>query len=207
MPYILAFIVGYLFGCSHMSYYISKLKNINIKENGSKNYGASNTLILIGKKESLLVLIHDFLKSFLVVKILKIIFPELLYIDIIAGLSAVLGHIFPFYLKFNGGKGFASFIGLIFALDYKIGLITIIMILIVSFVSDKIVIGTFSTITISPILLAFSNNDFKIIPIMYLVSIIIFIKHKDNIKNIINKKEPSLKKALFKNKNKNKKEE
>lgn len=198
MSYFLAIIMGYILGCSHMAYYISKIKNINIKENGSKNYGASNTLLLVGKKEALLVLIHDFLKSFLAVKIASILFPELLYIDILAGLAAVLGHIFPFYLKFNGGKGFASYIGLIFALDYKIGIITIIMIILVSLLSDKIVVGTFCTVIISPILIAISINDFKIIPIMYVVSIIIFIKHKENIKNIINKKEPSLKKALFK---------
>ena len=198
MSYFLAIIMGYILGCSHMAYYISKIKNINIKENGSKNYGASNTLLLVGKKEALLVLIHDFLKSFLAVKIASILFPELLYIDILAGLAAVLGHIFPFYLKFNGGKGFASYIGLIFALDYKIGIITIIMIILVSLLSDKIVVGTFCTVIISPILIAISINDFKIIPIMYVVSIIIFIKHKENIKNIINKKEHSLKKALFK---------
>lgn len=198
ISYIITILLGYILGCSHMSFYLSKIKKVNIKENGSKNYGASNALMLMGKKAGILVFLHDFLKSFFAYKIAELIFPQIAYIGLIAGLASIIGHIFPFYLKFNGGKGFASYIGLIFAINIKAGIITILMILIISFLTDYIVMGTFSTILISPLLIAFLLNDFKILIFMYIVSLIIFLKHKENIKNIINKKEPKLKKILFK---------
>jgi glycerol-3-phosphate acyltransferase PlsY len=136
MEYIIAILIGYFFGCSSMSFYISKIKNIKLKENGSKNYGASNTLMLVGKKAALLVLVHDILKSFLAMKLLEFMFDGTLYIGVIAGICAIFGHIFPFYLKFNGGKGFASYIGLLFGINPLFALINIFVIVIVSFLSN-----------------------------------------------------------------------
>ena len=181
-----------------MSFYISKLKKINLKENGSKNYGASNTLMLIGKKEALLVLIHDVLKSFISTIIINQIFPNIPYIGLMAGVSAILGHIFPFYLKFDGGKGFASYIGLLFAINFKFAIINIFIIIIISFLSNYIVMGTFYTILITPLLLFLITKDLLFMIIMYIPSIIILIKHKENILKLINKTEPKLRNILFK---------
>lgn len=200
MEYIIAIFVGYLFGCSSMSFYISKIKNVKLKENGSKNYGASNTLMLIGKRAAILVLIHDVLKSFLAMKLIEFMFEDILYVGVVAGIFAILGHIFPFYLKFDGGKGFASYIGLLLGLNPLFALINIFIILIVSFLSNYIVGGTFYTILFTPLIYGILNKDYITMLIMYIPSIVIFIKHKENIKKILKKEEPLLRDVLFKKK-------
>ena len=122
--YALGFIIlGYLIGSSSMSFYISKAKKVNLKEEGSKNLGASNTLALMGKKAGLAVLVHDVLKSFLVIPIIRLCmhipYNQVGWLLAIGGVFAVVGHIFPFYLKFKGGKGFATYVGIMLGLDWR----------------------------------------------------------------------------------------
>ena len=113
-------VIGYLIGSISPSYFLGKLKGINVKENGSGNLGASNTVVLFGWKAGIFVAIHDILKAILAIVIARVFFHDVAYASEIAGVSCVVGHIFPFYLKFNGGKGFASYIGMMLALDFKL---------------------------------------------------------------------------------------
>lgn len=182
-----------------MSYYISKFKNIDIKTHGSKNYGASNTVLLIGKRAGLLVFVHDFLKSFLAVIIAGLLFGY--RCGLLAGCAAVLGHIFPFYLKFDGGKGFASFIGLSFAIAPVFSLFAFPLSLIVAIIGDYIVLSTFSLIITLPIYLIFTQHIIEAVCVI-LITIIIFYKHKANIINLTTKngKESKIRETLFKKK-------
>ena len=107
MNYIIATFMGYLLGCSSMSFYLSKIHGVDIRSHGSKNLGASNTMILMGWKAGILVAVHDILKAALAVIFAQMLFPEVPFIGAVAGVASVYGHIFPFYLKFKGGKGFA----------------------------------------------------------------------------------------------------
>ena len=153
MKYLIVILLSYLIGSSSMSFYIAKLKGVAITSKGSKNLGASNAMILMGWKAGIIVAIHDIFKAFLAVYIARRIAPELPFIGAIAGVSAVYGHIFPFYLKFKGGKGFASFIGMTLALNYKLALALMVIIIIVTLITHYIVVGTFTTISITPIYL------------------------------------------------------
>ena len=195
MEYIITIIIGYIIGCSHMSYYISKFKNINIKENGSKNYGASNTVALVGWKAGILVAIHDIGKAIISVILSKTLFPNIPYIDVIVGVSCIIGHIFPFYLGFDGGKGFASFIGMTIALNWKFAIILIIVILILTLLTDYIVSGTFFAITATPLYIGISSSDYIPALIILISSLIIFYKHKQNIINLKNGTEMRFSKA------------
>lgn len=206
--YALGFaLLGYLLGCSSMSFYISKMKKINMKEQGSKNYGASNTLVLAGKKAGFAVLVHDILKAFLAVFIIRLCmnipYNQIEWLLAIGGIFAVVGHVFPFYLKFNGGKGFASYLGAVLGLDWRLFLVIVLLIFIVAFVTDYIVAGTFTAITVAPLYFFFWQQNMGVSIILLCASLLLLYKHKENIVNIKSGKEMKIRSA-FANKYQNK---
>ena len=125
MKYILITLIGYLLGCSNMAFYISRRKHADLRSSGTGNLGASNAVALLGWKAGILTAVHDVGKAFLAVLLAKWLFPELMYAGASAGVACVLGHIFPFWLKFRGGKGFASYWGMTLALNWKLALVII----------------------------------------------------------------------------------
>ena len=110
-------IIGYLIGCISLSYLIGKLKGFDIREHGSGNAGASNVIITVGKKAGAFVAIFDIFKAWFAVKVTGILFPGIFLLGSVTAVAVILGHIFPFYMGFKGGKGFASLGGSILALD------------------------------------------------------------------------------------------
>ncbi len=198
--YTVGFILlGYLIGSSSMSFYISKAKKINLKEEGSKNLGASNTLALMGKKAGLAVLVHDVLKSFLVVLIIRLCmhvpYNQVGWLLAVGGVFAVVGHIFPFYLKFKGGKGFASYIGVVMGLDWRLFLGIVVLIVVAAFITDYIVAGTFSTITVAPVYFLF-RQEWAVAAILLAGSLLILYKHRENIVSIKNGREMKVRSAF-----------
>ena len=107
--------IGYLLGSLSPSAFISKLKHKNLRDEGTGNLGATNTALVFGKLFGIIVMLFDLLKGFGAVKIAALIIPDSEWIPMLAGFFAVIGHCFPFYLKFKGGKGLASFGGVILA--------------------------------------------------------------------------------------------
>lgn len=199
--YTLGFILlGYLIGSSSMSFYISRAKKINLKEQGSKNLGASNTLAIVGKKAGLAVLVHDILKSFLVVLFIRLCmnipYNQVGWLLAIGGVFAVVGHIFPFYLRFKGGKGFAPYLGVVLGLDWRLFLGIVLLIFVVAFITDYIVAGTFSTITVAPLYFFFWQRDMVVALVLLCCSLLLLYKHRENIVNIKNGKEMKIRSAF-----------
>ena len=116
LPYIVTILGAYLIGCSNMALYLSRWKGVNLRAGGSKNLGASNAFALMGWKAGLLVAVHDIGKAVLAVELSKWIFPAVPLLGFIAAVACVLGHMFPFYLKFKGGKAIATSYGVLLAL-------------------------------------------------------------------------------------------
>lgn len=195
--YLMAALIGYIFGSSNMAYYISKAKNINFKQNGSKNLGASNATYLLGKKAGIITLIHDILKVVLASYITSLLFIDVQNIAIFTAAFAILGHIFPFYLKFDGGKGFASYLGAVLIINWKLFIPLIILIIILAFITNYIVSGTFFTAISTPIYIYFTLNLYLAL-LFTIVSLIIFIKHKENIIRIKNNQEFKVRSIIFK---------
>ena len=180
MAYFIVILIGYLLGSSSMSYYISKLKKIEIRDKGSKNLGASNTMMVLGWKYGLLVGIHDIGKSILAVVLAKHFFPDLELVGFLAGVASVLGHIYPFYLKFKGGKGFASYFGMTLALNWKLALIIALAVVLVTLITDYIVVGTTLTITTVPIFYGIVTRGFIVPLILLIATLVIAYKHRMN---------------------------
>lgn len=195
MNYIIVVLIGYLLGSSSMSYYLGKLNQVDIRNQGSKNLGASNAMILMGWKAGVLVGVHDIGKSILAVLIARYLFPDLAYAGEIAGVASVLGHIYPFYLKFKGGKGLASFIGMSLALNWKIGLAVILLLIVMTLVTDYIVVGTVSVIVSVPALTAFLQSSMIAAGIILVASVVIAWKHRVNYVRIANGTEIRFRKA------------
>lgn len=114
---ILSAAIGYGLGALSPAALISALKKKDLRQNGTGNLGATNTLLVFGKAYGIAVMIFDVLKAFFAIKIVKILFPKFAIAGLIAGCFSVVGHIFPAYLNFRGGKGVATFAGLILAYD------------------------------------------------------------------------------------------
>ncbi len=115
--------VGYIFGMFETAYFVGKAYGVDIRQKGSGNTGTTNTLRVLGKKAGLLVFLGDIFKTIFAVIICYFIFreqfPDKIYlIKLYAGFGSILGHNFPFYLKFKGGKGIASMAGLILSFHW-----------------------------------------------------------------------------------------
>ncbi len=115
MTAILSLGLGYLIGCFNPAALVSRKKNVDLKSAGTKNLGATNTALVLGRKAGYFVLFTDILKSFFSYKLAKLLFPQLAAAGLIAGLGTLIGHCFPVFMRFQGGKGLASFGGLVLA--------------------------------------------------------------------------------------------
>lgn len=180
MGYLLAILGGYLLGCSNMALYLSVIKKVDIRAGGSGNLGASNAVILMGWGAGVLTAVHDIGKAILAVILARVFLPELEHIGAVAGVSCVLGHIYPFYLKFKGGKGFASYLGMTIALNWKIALAVLVLVVVVTLITDYIVAATTTTIVVVPLWLGIAAHSLVFALILLIASAVIAWKHREN---------------------------
>ena len=145
---ITVILFGYLIGSCHGSKMAQLLSGVNIKEQGVKNSGASNATILLGWKYGALVALIDIGKSLLAVLLLQYSLDYTLYSNeqiiclmYLMGAAVVIGHNYPIWMNFNGGKGTASVIGVLFALDWKMGFVGLILLIVTSLITDYLLIG------------------------------------------------------------------
>lgn len=189
----LAALGGYLLGTSNMAIYLAKAKHVDLSK-GSGNPGTSNAMILMGWKAGVLTGLHDIGKGMLAVYLAKWLLPALPYAAPIAGAACVLGHMYPFYRRFRGGKGFATYLGVIGGLNFGFAWILGAVIILLVLLTDYIVVGTLTTMIVYPV---FCVIQHQIVPavLMGLLSLIIIWKHRENIVRILNGTEIGLRSA------------
>lgn len=143
---ILLLIIGYFIGNIETGYIFGKIHKMDIRNYGSGNAGATNTLRVLGAKAGLVVFLGDFCKSLIPCLLVRFIFRDnvsLSYIYMLyIGLGVVLGHNFPFYLGFKGGKGVASTAGIIMALDIRIAVVCLIVFIITVAITRYVSLGS-----------------------------------------------------------------
>ena len=194
--YLIFAAAGYLLGCSNLAWFLAKIKGVDLASKGSGNPGTSNAVILMGWRLGILVGAHDIGKALLPVVIAKIIFPELPGLAETAGVAAVIGHIFPVFLKFKGGKGFASFVGLMFALDWKFGIAMVVAIVLITVISDYLVIATTVTVIALPVWLAIVADWKWSALIVSAATVVIIFMHRKNYVKIWKKQEIGLRSTI-----------
>ena len=196
MGYVLMILIGYLLGSSNLAYFLSRLQKTDLTAGGSGNLGASNTVLLMGWKAGVAVAIHDAGKALLAVFLARLLFPALPHVGAVAGVASVLGHIFPFYLRFRGGKGFASYIGMTIALNWKLALIILAAVVLVTLITDYIVVGTTVTILAVPVSLGILTQSVALPLILLIATAVIIYKHRANYVRIWKRQEIGLTSAI-----------
>lgn len=199
--YALAVLVGsYLLGSFNTAYFLGKKKNVNILESGSGNPGASNAMATMGWGAAVIVGAVDIAKCALSVVITRIIFRSSPDLWFLAALGAIMGHMFPFYLKFKGGKGLACLVGALIALDWRAFIVGGLLIIVITLVTDYIFIATCLLAVLYPVFAYFfagwnNGNEIACVVPAAFTGIIIFSKHIINIKRLIKGEEIGLRGA------------
>ena len=194
MDYLIVGIASYLMGSIPFGLILTKIfLNKDIREIGSGNIGATNALRTGNKLLGYSTLILDIVKAVIPVIFVKINYPDLIYV---ASLCSFLGHVFPIWLKFKGGKGVATYVGILFSINFLLGIIFAaswcIVFLIFRYSSLSSIIGSISI----PIYILITEqiNNAIFFSIMF---ILIFFTHRENIKRLKNKEESKTKIYYF----------
>lgn len=181
--YMLVVLIGYLLGSLNLALLLARLKGVDIRAGGSGNPGASNAVTLMGWKAGALVALHDIGKGILAVWLCTRLFPGLPYCGAAAGVACVLGHIYPFYSNFRGGKGFATYLGMTLMLNWKFFLALLVAIAILVLITDYIVVGTMTTVVSFPVFCAI-NHHYVLALLLCIASLVIIYKHRANLVRI-----------------------
>lgn len=177
---ILSAALGYGLGSLSPSALISTLKKKDLRENGTGNLGATNTLLVFGKAYGIAVMIFDVLKAYFAIKIANYLFSKMVFAGLIAGCFAVIGHIFPAYLNFRGGKGVATFAGLILAYDIRVLLTLLAIAVALMIFTDFGAWGPVSAAVLFPVWLAIKVKSLLVFGGVAAVGGLIIYKHSEN---------------------------
>lgn len=193
MKVLVTIALCYLIGSFSSAYILGKLiMKADIRSYGSGNAGATNALRVFGKKIGLMVFILDILKGILAVYI----GGKILGYDgkILGGFFAVIGHMWPIFLKFRGGKGIATSFGMLLSIHWPTAIITLIGFIIVLLLSKYVSLASISACVLAPIVIALVKEPFdrKFFIAVLIIAITSIIKHRSNIRRLLNGQEYKL---------------
>ena len=194
--YLFLISIVYFFGSIPFAYILPKIFGLgDIRKLGSGNVGATNVLRAGNKLLAIIVLAFDIIKGFVPLFVLKNYYHNELseIIILFIGSAAILGHIFPIWLKFKGGKGVATYIGFLFAINYIFGIIFIITWLLIAFLKKYSSLASITSLVLLPLFVMLFSYEKQIIYLLILINLIIISKHYSNIYRLINKSETKIK--------------
>lgn len=220
IAFILIAIVSYLLGSLNFGVILSNhVKKDDVRNHGSGNAGTTNMLRNYGKGIALMTIIGDMLKVFIAIAVAFLIVrytPALLgntgeislqsldtnmFIKSLAGFFCVLGHIFPCYFRFKGGKGVATAGGMVFAIDWRIALILLAVFIIIVAVTKYVSLGSIIMAILYPVFIFIFHRSIVLTVIAAVFTVVVIAAHKENIKKLIHHNES---KIDFKSKKKDK---
>ena len=157
--FVAAIIVGYFLGCIQTGYFVGRLCGLDIRQYGSGNAGTTNVLRTLGKSRALITFLGDALKGMIPVLIVKLVIGPAIpglnseLLQLVLGFAVVLGHDFPFFLHFKGGKGIAATAGIIFSIDWRLTVLCLAVFVLIVAVTRYVSLGS---LVVSVILLAWN---------------------------------------------------
>lgn len=201
MPaYIIIAIIAYLIGSINFSVIFSKkFAGFDVRERGSGNAGTTNMLRTVGKKAAAITLICDILKGVVCIllgRLIAWIWPDLdsaLLLQL-AGIFVVLGHTFPIFFKFKGGKGVATSLGVVLSTNWQVGLICLVFALVLMVLTQTVSIGSIMAAILYPVLMIFigieeGTNALPVIIGSIILAVLVVFNHRSNVKRILEGKE------------------
>ncbi|TAH42951.1 MAG: glycerol-3-phosphate 1-O-acyltransferase [Bacteroidetes bacterium] len=201
LPNIIGLILAYLVGSIPSAVWVGRqFYGIDVREFGSGNAGATNTFRVLGKKPGIAVLIMDVLKGFLAVKLAYIVgdyssdSPEFIDFELALAVCGLMGHIFPVYVGFRGGKGIATMLGILIGVHPQAALICAIVFIITLILSGYISLSSMMAgITFPVVIMVFYSTNSSINIFSLAVAVIILVTHQRNIERILSKEESRIK--------------
>lgn len=201
--YILSILIGYLIGCFQSSYILVRIiKKIDIRSVGTGNAGASNAVISLGWRFGVLIGLLDIGKAILSLYIVRMIFKgeisqvQLSFLLFLNGLFVIIGHNHPFYMNFKGGKGTASLIGMLVALDWRMAIIGILCIVLITLITDYIALGAIGLVLGLVISTIYFKYGIDSIAVSMIICSMGVYRHIPNIHNILRGTETGLRKTM-----------
>lgn len=193
LNYLIIFIIAYLLGNISTSYIIAKrVAGVDIRTQGSGNAGSTNVLRTLGKKAGLMTFVGDLLKGIIAVLLAGIIAKYIgldpLTAKYIAVVGVVSGHNWPAFLGFKGGKGVATSLGSMIAVNPIMALSCFLVFLIIVYITKYVSLGSVLSISLSPVIMMFNQNIKGVLVTLFLALSVIYT-HRENIKRLINKTE------------------
>ena len=208
---VIAVLLAYFIGSIPSAIWISKwFFGVDVRDYGSNNAGATNTFRVIGRVAGFTVLFFDILKGWISVKILTLLIlyeinsPEFINMQLVVGITAVLGHVFPIYEKFQGGKGVATLMGIILAINFSAAIGCVVTFLLIFIFTNYVSLGAIVAAIFFPIITIFiiRVESISVIYFSIFISVLVILTHKPNIYRLLNKDENKMKIKLKKiNKN------
>jgi len=197
--YIVISIIAYFIGSISFSVIFSrKFAGFDVRDKGSGNAGTTNVLRTVGKKVAALTLLCDILKGVLAIGIALLaskIWPDVNseFLKYLAGFFAILGHTFPIFFEFRGGKGVATSLGVLITLNWKIGLICLVFGVILIALTRMVSVGSIMSAILFPVLMVFMGGvSFESILVSILIALLVVFNHRSNIKRLKNGTENKL---------------
>ena len=193
--YIIVAVIAYLLGSISFSVIISKkIAGFDVREKGSGNAGSTNVLRTVGKKAAVLTLICDVLKGVVAVLIATLvgkIWKELdgaLLVQL-AGIFVIIGHTFPIFFKFKGGKGVATSLGVLLITNWQIGLICLVFALVLMALTQMVSVGSIGAAILYPVLTIFITQNYIItgnyIISSIIIAVLVVFNHRSNVKRLL----------------------
>ena len=181
MRYILSVLIGYLLGCISPASMIAKKKNRDLRREGTGNLGATNTFLTVGKKYGFMVMGFDMLKAFIAFRISQKLLPASVVGGLLGGGAAVVGHVFPFHMKFKGGKGLAAFAGTVLAYDPMIFVILLVISVALVLICNYSAAMPMSASLLFPLMAGARDRSFAVFFVTSLICSLIVYKHWENL--------------------------
>lgn len=201
MNILLAIIIGYLLGNINASYILGKVfKGIDIREKGTSNPGASNAVIVMGWKFGVVTFFIDALKAALAMWIVKYITNDNTDLAVLAGVMAMVGHIYPIFMRFKGGKGIASILGIMLGLNGFIALVLYLTIVFGTVITNYLTVGEFLILILFPIATYLLGYSYFVVILLAVACLLSAYKLRENFRNTLKGIEKKLSSVLFKKK-------
>lgn len=175
---------GYFIGCINPAFIIGRIKGYDVRSSGSKNAGASNTVIMAGKLAGVLVALLDIFKAALSWRLCQALFPQFALAGILGGVACILGHMFPVFLHFCGGKGLACIGGVVLAYDPATFLIMLAITCVIGFATNYIAIATVSIAAIWPVYYGVTTGFWAGAAVLAVPFVPILLRHMTNFRRI-----------------------
>ncbi len=192
MHYLFSAALGYALGCISPSYILGRTKRIDLRSSGTKNLGASNAFVHFGRFWGVFVMLFDIFKAYFSVLLCRLLFPTLPLASLIGGTAAVLGHIYPVYLGFHGGKGLASFGGFVLAVSPLMFFYLLLLCLAAALITNYGCITAIFAAVIFPVLSGLYYKSLAAFFICAVCGASVFYRHTQNLHRIRNGEETRL---------------